>query len=194
MKKSLNSPALIDGKYALIFHSGGYRGIETQVGDNLETSLLRQQELFAEVCRPLLENGLKVIIKTHPLCAQFHDQKHVELVIERLSCKDNRFRNVAVISDSYLPYAKNAQWIITFGSSGIYELYSLGLDRVLVLNFFGKVRSQKFSYFENAFVESSGQYKSILKNDDLILTGTNKEIFQAYESLPPYQAQWLTEE
>ena len=151
--------------YVLIFHPGGYRGIVSKRGDNKKTSYNNQRDLINTVCRPVLKRGLVPVIKVHPLAARFHFKEDITEILRSLSIGDKDFSKVIVEDRDYYKYAYKAEAVITFGSSGIYELFSMGIKKILILGLFGRNRSDKFSIFNGIYIDSKKGYDNFWKRD-----------------------------
>jgi hypothetical protein len=89
--------------------------------------------------------------------------------------------------ESFWDVAFDSSFIITFGSSAIYELWSVGIKNVYIFDFIGSERSRRFSYFESVFVKSSDEYHSIIDQSKGQSTPSfddfTKKIFKGYSSL-----------
>jgi len=189
------SQCINDKKYSkdnrvLIFHPGGYRDVISSYGDDKITCYKSQEKFISEVCLPLIRNGFKPIIKIHPLRAKFHDYEDVVEISQRILHKHEiEFDMIHVIKadEWFWEDAFQSSFIMSFGSSAIYDLWSVGLKNVYVCNFFGRSRSDRFSYFESIFIDSSDDFeKLILSYKDKKNPKFDKftlKIFQAYNKI-----------
>lgn len=176
----------VDGAYALVFHPGGYRHVDSDPGDDQATCYRKQERFIRDVCGPVLAAGLIPVIKVHPLYARHHSKADLEAILAIMIQKDPEFRSVIVTDQPYWDYARQSRWIVTFGSSSVYELFAAGFWNVLICDFLGKARSVKFEAFEGLFVRSLEDYAAILKQKpsrERLKQGPAAEIFEAYHSL-----------
>jgi hypothetical protein len=153
-----------DKKYVLIFHPGGYRDVFTAEGETKSKCFSIQKEIFQELCIPILTKGLIPVIKIHPLAAQYHFQKDIEKIINEITLNNIDFNQVIIENDNYFKYLDETKYIVLFGSSGVYELFSLGIKNLLICDFYGKDRSSKFKFFNDVFISSIDEYKKIFNN------------------------------
>jgi hypothetical protein len=174
----------------LIFHPGGYRNIISSPGDNKTVCYRKQKKFLQELCIPLINKGLTPIIKIHPLRARYHDLDDMEKLSQIIE-RDNQFPDGSIQilgpKESFWDVAFDSSFIITFGSSAIYELWSVGIKNVYIFDFIGSERSRRFSYFESVFVKSSDEYHSIIDQSKGQSTPSfddfTKKIFKGYSSL-----------
>lgn len=151
-------------KYVLIFHPGGYRNIITKFGENKKKSYDSQINFFIKICKILIANDFIPVIKIHPLCACYHDYEDVSFLLK--TSKENKFQNIKIIKrdEPYFEYAFLSKFILTFGSSSLYELWSVGIKNVMICNFFGQERSQKFNFFKSIFLNTYDEYENFINN------------------------------
>ena len=145
--------------YALVFHPGGYREVITKKGDNKEACYRKQKFFLDTILSPILKKNLIPVIKVHPLAAKHHFKEDIENLLGSLSKEKRDFLKVLVEDKNYYKYLYKSDTIVTFGSSGIYELFSLKVKNILVCNFFGKERSRKFSFMKGPFIETRNEYE-----------------------------------
>lgn len=186
------SPVAAQRPWALIFHPGGYRGIVSEPGENRTACLVKQRALLERVCLPLLQVGLRPVVKVHPLRAQYHDLVDIQRLISDLE-REQRINPGTIVclapEASYSEYARNSQYILTYGSSAVYELWSAGLTQVMVCHFEGKSRSQKFRMFPTITMDTYSDYLSFLKTKQpLQLDPFTQSIADSYASLTTGQA------
>ncbi|NQT06260.1 MAG: hypothetical protein HQ575_01825, partial [Candidatus Omnitrophica bacterium] len=139
------------GRYVLVFHPGGYREIITERGNDKKTSYDKQKAFIDIVCTPILRRGLIPVIKIHPLPARYHFKEDIEEILKGMAASRSEFQDVIVESEDYFKYLNNTDTVVTFGTSGVYELFSVGLKRLIVCNFIGRSRSRKFSFMKGIF-------------------------------------------
>jgi len=172
---------------ALIFHPGGYRKVLTVPGASKKVSYKSQEDFLTKTCLPLIKSGLKPIIKIHPLHARYHG---VEDMKEIANDFENTYKipqnTIDVTDEWYWKYAFNASFILTFGSSTIYELWAAGVKNTFVCNFLGKDRSIRFSYFKGIYLDTHEQYANFVKNeiyDKALNDEFTSKIIDAYAKL-----------
>ena len=179
-----------DGRrWVLIFHPGGYRGVVSQPGDPAGVCYARQKAFVERLCLPLVKAGYTPVVKIHPLRARFHDLKDVTEIVAAVE-RENGFDAGSIVCAGpeawYWEYAFKSSFILTFGSSSVYELWSAGLRNVFVCNFEGQSRSRRFDFFESVFIESYRQYLKLISTEsfrNLALDSLTAEVFEAYHSL-----------
>ncbi len=183
-----------DERTVLIFHPGGYRRVLTEPGDSREVCYARQRAFFEKLCLPLVKAGLRPVIKIHPLCARFHDLPDVEKVAREIEAH-HRLPADSILcigpESWYWKYAFQSRFILTFGSSSVYELWSSGLSNVFVCNFEGGVRSQKFRFFNSIFIDGYEEYLDFVSAEVFRhrpLDALATQVFDAYHSLFDGQA------
>jgi hypothetical protein len=189
-KKLINTNTAITSlNLVLIFHPGGYRDIITKSKDSQKKSYKAQYEFIKKICLPILNNGLIAVIKIHPLCAIFHDYENV-LEISKKFLNDYSFNNDKIVilkRDSlYWNYAFNSRFILSFGSSSLYEMWSVGIKNVFICNFFGSERSNKFNFFKSIFLNSHSDYVDFINKKKYIKFSFDLltlEIMNAYNIL-----------
>jgi len=147
-------------KYVLIFHPGGYRDIVSKKGDSKKTCYRKQTEFLRIICGPIFKNGLIPVIKVHPLAARHHFKEDVSEIVNILKLHDRQFRDVIIEDRNYYKYAYESDCIVTFGSSGIYEIFSLGLRNVIICGFLGNARAGKFPFTKGIFIETVRDYNN----------------------------------
>lgn len=170
----------------LIFHPGGYRNIITSQGDNKTTSYECQKAFIQKLCLPLLENGLVPVIKIHPLHAQFHSFSDLKYILDNLNYENTLYAKVELLAVGNWGFVPG--FFLTFGSSALYELYSMGHDKVFICDFLGKSRSSKFSMFSDLMIKNIEEYIDFVKsriweNDDIFRNSLTKDIFKAYSEI-----------
>lgn len=150
-----------------IFHPGGYRGVLTNPGDDRMTCYRAQRLFLEKICLPILEQGLDPVIKIHPLRAQFHDLADMHIILREFESDFGiRSGTVRLIGPTawHWPDVFSARYIVTSGSSAVYELWAAGLRNVFVCNFLGTSRSQRFDFFEEIFLETEDDLVALLGN------------------------------
>jgi hypothetical protein len=171
----------------LIFHPGGYRRVLTEPGASKETSYARQREFIAKIALPLLEAGLKPVIKTHPLPARFHTIDDMKIIVSEIEQKHSLVSGSITVTDEWFwHYAYNAAFSITFGSSSIYELWAAGIQNVYVCNFLGQDRSRRFSYFPGIYINTYEEFLNFIRNrnfDSPSFDDFTRQVMAAYASL-----------
>lgn len=184
-------PPSDDGRrdLALIFHPGGYRGVDSDPGDPRPVAYGKQLALLERACLPLLEVGLKPVVKVHPFRARFHDEDDVRAVFAELERRHGLASGaVAVLGPhaSYWPTARRSAVILNYGSSSLYELWSAGLRAAIVCNFEGTARSEKFGMFPAIFFDRHDDYVDWLRagtHRRMELDPLGERIFDAYHAL-----------
>lgn len=172
-------------RYVLIFHPGGYRNVITSEGEPKKACRAKQAKFIKDICLPILDIGLIPVIKTHPLYAIYHSIEDLRYIIKELSQDDPRYNEVVVTDDGYWRWAFYSKFIITFGSSSIYELFSRGFKNVCIVNWLGKERSSKFSFLTDITINSYEDFLEMVKNNsfpEIDIDSTNN-IFEAYHSI-----------
>jgi hypothetical protein len=189
LSNSIHSSKSGSPNTVLVFHPGGYRGVVTQYGDSKRTSYAKQSAFIKKVCIPLVHSGFRPVIKVHPLRARYHDLSDLSEIISSLE-KDYSLESgsiCCIAADSwYWQYAFESSFILVFGSSSLYELWSTGLKNVFVCNFEGKERSKKFGCFESVFINTYEEYLEFIRTEAFQYTEFDpltSQVFDAYHSL-----------
>lgn len=161
----LREQGIKQSKSVLIFHPGGYRGVVSHPGDD-QATCYRAQRLFLEkLCLPILERGLLPVIKIHPLRATYHDLPDLKEIVGAFE-KDYGFDTgtIKLIGSTHWhwPEVFSAEFILTFGSSAVYELWAAGLTNVFVCNFLGTTRSHRFEFFHDIFLQTESDLSDLL--------------------------------
>ncbi len=173
----------------LVFHPGGYRGIFSEPGDSKSVCYANQKNNLEQIFLPLLEAGFRPVIKIHPLRAMYHDFDDVAEIISEIEVNRGLHQSAIQIlrpDEWYWDYAFKSRFMLTFGSSSIYELWSAGLENVFVCNFFGKERSGKFEFFDNIIIDSYDSYLNFVESGNFSIDESNpltKEVFKQYSDL-----------
>jgi len=169
-----------------IFHPGGNRGVFTNPGDSRQVCYANQKKHLADICIPLIEQGFSPILKIHPLRAEYHDFVDVSRILFEIEREhDLEAGQIKCLEPGvwYWEYAMNSEFILTFGSSSIYELWSAGLRNVFVCNFTGRSRSQKFEFFDSIVIDTYDEYLGMIESGDYAGRELNKlgeEVFKVY--------------
>lgn len=173
----------------LIFHPGGYRDVISTAGDNKDTCYVAQSLFLERLCIPLVEQGLTPVIKVHPLRAQYHDLEDLDVLVRQIECKyglaDGSIELIGP-KDWFWDVAFRSAFILTFGSSAIYELWSAGLKNVFVCNFEGQARSSKFTFFKSICINSIESYRELTSEQERYVPtfdSLTEEVFSAYNIL-----------
>ena len=149
----------------LIFHPGGYRGVVTEPGEPKAACYAKQKAFLERLCIPLVREGLTPVVKVHPLRARYHDLgdiSHLAAEVERENGLPPHSIKCLGPKAWFWEAAWRSAFILTFGSSSIYELWSAGLKNVSVCNFEGPARSNKFRLFETTFLERYDDYLELV--------------------------------
>jgi hypothetical protein len=166
----------------LIFHPGGWRNVDTAPGEGPGSSREKQRALLERACRPALKHGLRPLVKVHPLRARYHDLRDVEALAREI---DPRI-GVLAPDEWFWDDAFHSAFVVNYGSSAIYELWSAGIRSAVVCNFEGAARSEKFASFESVFIDTHDDYVDFVARErwrDLELDPLAGEVAEAYESL-----------
>jgi hypothetical protein len=166
----------------LIFHPGGWRNVDTAPGEGRRESREKQRALLERACAPLLEHGLRPLVKVHPLRARHHDLADVEALAREID------PGIGVLApeDWFWDDAFHSAFVVNYGSSAIYELWSAGIRSAVVCNFEGTARSEKFAAFDGIFIDTHPDYVDFVARErwrDLELDPLAAEVAEAYESL-----------
>jgi hypothetical protein len=166
----------------------------TEQGEGRTACYQKQKAFLRAVCEPVLRSGGVPVVKVHPLYARYHGAEDLRSILEGLAGEDDAYQSVVVTEEPYWTYAFTGKAVVTFGSSGVYELYAAGIRRVLVCNFLGKQRASEFSFFEPVFIRSEEEYRSLFGDDEALekrfarFTGLHGRVYEAYASLNTGQA------
>ena len=173
----------------LIFHPGGYRGVVSSLGDSKEACYMSQKLFIKRVCLPLVDQDLIPVIKVHPLRAKFHDIADLVLLareVEEEAVIDRNSIQFLDAKDWYWDTAYQSKFILNFGSTSIFELWSAGMKNVYICNFEGKERSRKLDFFKSSVLETYHEYVNFVKNADRHepkLDPFTKEVMSTYHAL-----------
>ncbi len=152
-------------RYVLIFHPGGYRNVITKRGEGKKRSYSRQREFLDSICRPVLREGLIPVIKVHPLAARHHFKEDILTILKSLSEDKSDFSKVIVEEDDYYKYVYESDTVVTFGSSSLYELFSIGMRNIIICAFFGDERAKRFSCMKEISIDSKMEYDNFWKRE-----------------------------
>lgn len=162
---SKNTEISGEDNFVLIFHPGGYRRVLTEPGASHKISYEKQRDFMIKVCLPLLEAGLKPVIKVHPLHARYHGLADLKAIAEDIEGAYGLGSDTIGITDAWFwSRAFKASFILTFGSSSIYELWAAGVKNVYVGNFLGQERSKRFNYFPSICLNTYKEYVDLIKS------------------------------
>lgn len=168
----------------LVFHPGGYRNIISNKDDNKIMSYQKQLSFFKKVLTPLLNRGFFIYIKIHPLCAKYHTYYDMHKIL----ISDNFFKkNILKIKIldrqvNYIPFAQKTIFNLTFGSSAIYELWSLGIVNNYICRIFKDERSDKFNLFKDITLMKISELSKIKKVDFNKLNNLLKNTINYYRN------------
>ena len=171
-----------------IFHPGGNRGVFTNPGDSKQVCYANQKKYLTNICLPLIKQGFSPIIKIHPLRAEFHDFVDVSRILSEIEREHGlKPGQIKCIKPGvwYWEHAIKSEFILSFGSSSIYELWSAGLRNVFVCNFTGKARSQKFEFFDSIVINSYDEYQEMIETGEYARRELNElaeDVFSIYSS------------
>lgn len=152
-------------KKILVFHPGGYRGVITNNNDNKKVSYEKQNKFFENLLIPLLNEDYSLYIKVHPLAAQFHEYHDIKNIINS-NPRISLFENKITILDRFHDYrniAINSDFNLTFGSSAIYELWSIGAFNSYICTYLNDDRSHKFKIFKDINIDNINHLKKLKK-------------------------------
>jgi hypothetical protein len=173
----------------LIFHPGGYRDVVSTFGADEETCYAAQRAFLQRLCIPLVAKGLIPVIKVHPLRARYHDLEDLEILVRDVERKNGLAEgSIELIGPKgwFWDAAFRSAFILTFGSSSIYELWSAGLKNVYVCNFEGTARSRKFGFFSSVFLDTYDAYLAIAERSERFspkLDSLTDQVFESYHRL-----------
>lgn len=123
-------PVKKTGPIVLFLHPGGYRNVVSKQGDSLSRSLELQEKLYSQI-HSVLPDGTKLLIKIHPLAAQFHTYEENILHLPEFNYTQT----------SILTLVEKVDVVLSFGSSSWHELKNFSDVRFINLNFFENDRS-----------------------------------------------------
>ena len=155
------------GQQVLIFHPGGYRDVVTAPGANKRDSYESQATFLESVCLPLLDVGLQPVVKVHPWRARYHDLEDLRIITADLERRRGlKVGSIQLIGprEWYWDCAIRSAFILSFGSSSLYELWGAGIHKVYVCHFSGTIRSGLFEFFDSIFIKSHAAYRDFLEN------------------------------
>jgi len=173
----------------LIFHPGGYRNIVSSPGDDKQTCYQSQKSFLHDLCIPVIRQNLTPVVKIHPLRARYHDVEDLNIIAREIEVECNiAAGSIQIIGakSSFWDVANNSAFILTFGSSSIYELWSIGLRNVFVCDFITRERSNNFQFFKSIFINSYQDYIKIVSNSkewNPVFDESTEEVFQQYSLL-----------
>ena len=173
----------------LIFHPGGYRDVVSAFDADKKTCYAAQRAFLQRLCIPLVAKGLTPVIKVHPLRARYHDLEDLEILVRDVERENGLAEgSIELIGpkDWFWDAAFRSAFILTFGSSSIYELWSAGLKNVYVCNFEGTARSRKFGFFSSVFLDTYEAYLAISERSDRFspnLDSLTGQVFDSYHRL-----------
>lgn len=173
----------------LVFHPGGWRNVVTAPGTGAAEAHARQVAFFTRACVPVLEAGLTPVIKVHPLRARHHDTDDVGRVAQEIEDAHGTPRGaIRVLGPDawFWDDAFASAFIVNYGSSSIYELWSAGITSAVVCNFEGAARSGRFSLFDGVFLDSHDAYRDFVARAgwrDLRLDPLAARVSAAYAEL-----------
>jgi hypothetical protein len=173
----------------LIFHPGGYRNVVTSPGDPRELCIRKQVAFFERACLPILRHGLIPVIKVHPLRARHHDYDEVVEVsrqIERANGIEPGTIRCIGPRGWFWDEAFRAAFVVNYGSSSIYELWSVGVHSAVVCGFEGRARSEKFSLLEGIVIHEHADYREFIARERFRRPQRGElaeEVARAYEQL-----------
>jgi len=154
------------GDRVVLFHPGGYRGVVSEPGDSRSACRAKQYEFLERMCVPLLRAGLRPAVKVHPLRARFHDEADVCEILRAIE-HDHGFASGMIEClgprTSFWEHVAQSRFVLTWGSSSVYELWAAGFDNALVCNFDGTARSRKFELCDSIFLDSYEDFEALLQ-------------------------------
>lgn len=182
LEKKYNFKKNLNYRKVLIFHPGGYRDIFTKEGDSKQRSYEVQSNFIDRVCLPLIKNKLTPVIKIHPLHAKFHGIADIKNIL-----KEKEINQVKLIGPEkqYFKELKNCKFVISFGSSSSYELWSLNYKNIFYCNFYGKIRTDKFKFLKKQFFCSNNDFSKIIKSKNFneFFSKDYSKLFKLYSNL-----------
>jgi hypothetical protein len=167
----------------IVFHPGGYRHVFTNPGENKINSYKIQKQAIEEICIPLLKNNLIPIIKIHPWHAIYHGYNDMLKILKLSNLEKKIF--VMKPNESFVKILSQAKFVIVFGSSTVYELWSYGYNRIFFINFYGKKRSNKFSFLKKNFFNTKNQYEIAINSKKInqYFNQNDLKIFRFFKNL-----------
>jgi len=139
------------GAVALFLHPGGYRNVVSRNGENLSTCVKLQRTLYRQI-ESVLPNGAKLLIKIHPLAAQYHTYEDNILHMPEFNYTQTNI----------LSLIEKVDVILSFGSSSWHELKNIPDVRFINLNIFQNDRSLNLFSDEITTVDSLEELSSKL--------------------------------
>ena len=118
----------------------------------------------------------------HPLRARHHDTEDVRDIARAIDDRVRVLRPDAWFWDD----AFHSAFVVNYGSSSIYELWSAGIRSAVVCNFEGTARSEKFAAFRSVFIDDHDEYREFVAEEEwrsLRLDSLAREVSDAYEAL-----------
>lgn len=171
----------------LIFHPGGYRRVLTEQGVSHKVSCEQQRDFIIRVCLPLLESGLSPVIKVHPLHARYHGLNDLRVIAADVEQAYGLKSNTIGITDEWFwNQAFKSTFILTLGSTSIFELWAAGIKKVYVGNFFGQTRSKRFSHFPDIYLDTYKEYTDFIQSrrfENPVFDEFTSKVISAYARL-----------
>jgi len=174
-------------KKVLIFHPGGYRNVLSSPGDDKKICYASQENFIEKICIPLIDKGFYPIIKVHPLRAIYHDKDDLDLLTAKFNSKYRNKIEILSADSWHWDHAYDSKFILTFGSSSIYDLWSAGIKNVFICNFFGEDRSKRFNYFDSVFINSHDDYIELVQKfangKKIVFDQFTNKVMHSYSSI-----------
>jgi len=173
----------------LIFCPGGYRGIISEPGQDKITCHKAQKALLERICLPLLNRNITPILKVHPLRARYHDVEDLRTLSDQIERENNLTENSIRIMQplSWVwETVSESIFVLSFGGSGIYELWSAGVRNVYICGFEGTSRSRKFDIFDCCVLNSYREYENLLETSAAKIPNFDNltdRVINAYQNL-----------
>lgn len=157
----------VERNTAIIYHPGGYRNVFTKHNETKINCYKIQEKIFKELCEPLINLKIKPLIKIHPWHAKFHGEKDVIQILRNLNL--NNKVEVIGANNPYDSCLEKAKFAIMFGSTSAYELWCMGYKNIFFINYYGKARVKKFSFFKKNFFNNKKAFEKAIKSKNINL-------------------------
>lgn len=149
----------------IIYHPGGYRNVFTKPNENKNNCYKIQKKIFQDLCLPILKQNIKLLIKVHPWHARYHGERDMVKILKKIGI--NNKVKVIKANQPYDYALEKAKFVIMFGSTSAYELWAKGFKNIFFINYYGKKRSKKFSFFKKNFFNKKSDFENAIKTKNI---------------------------